>query len=35
MSQSGDRQHIGLARPILQGLGGADGKVLDAGIQDG
>ncbi|HXO89808.1 MAG TPA: hypothetical protein VN849_03385 [Stellaceae bacterium] len=30
----GDRQHIGLARLILQGLGGAEGKALDAGIEE-
>ena len=34
MPQPGDHQHIGLVYPVLQGLGIADAKALDPGIED-
>ncbi len=31
--QPRDHQHVGLAHPVLQGLGIANGKAVDAGIE--
>ena len=33
LPQPGDHQHVGLAHPIFQGLGIADGEAIDAGIE--
>ena len=33
MPQPGNHQHIGFGHPILQALGIADGKAVDAGIE--
>src|SRR5271169_1344955 len=33
LPQPGDHQHVGLAHPIFQGLGIADGEAMDAGIE--
>jgi hypothetical protein len=35
LPQPGDHQNVGLAHPILQGLGIADGEAIDAGIEGG
>jgi hypothetical protein len=33
MPQPGDHEHVGLAHPLLQGLGIADGEAVDAGVE--
>src|SRR5262245_6772249 len=33
LPQPGDHEHVGLAHPVLQGLGIADGKALNAGVK--